>query len=81
MDDTPPCQGFQSQNQFPFGQAAAQRLQGLKPGRLSAMLTTPAGLALTGWMVSFSEILEAADRLITELGRDAVQLRIEELLR
>lgn len=82
MDDTPPCQGFQSRNQFPFGQAAAQRLQNLTPGgRFAAMLTTQAGQALTGWMVSFSEVLEAADRLITELGRDAVQLRVEEVLR
>lgn len=81
MDDNPPCQGFQSHVLFPFGQAAAQRLQGLKSGHISAILTTQAGQALTGWMVSFSEVLEAADRLIAELGRDAVQLQVEEVLR
>ena len=81
MDDNPPCQGFQSQDQFPFGQAAAHRLQGLKPGHLAAILTTQAGQALTGWMTSFSEATAAADRLIAKFGRDAVCLQIEEVLR
>lgn len=83
MDSTPSPAIFQGPNEalFPFGQKAAQRLQGLQPGRLSAMLTTQAGQALTGWMTSVSEVLAATDRLISEFGRDAVQLRVEEALR
>lgn len=81
MDDNPPCQEFQPQNQFPFGPTAAQRLQDLKPGYRTAMLTTPDYKALSGWLSSFADVVEAADRLIAKFGRAGVCLQISEVLR